>query len=182
MGLDSVEFVMALEDAFELAIPDAAARAMATPRHVINYLSTCVPMREGSACIAQHAFYRLRQLTRAELGLSRDVVRPSTPLAPLFPAGTRSAEWKAIQTRLGANHWPQIGRRRILERPLSPHVDTFAKLTEFCVARVPMAVKGPGERWTRTEIAQVVGALMREELGIERDSEDSRLVEDLGVD
>ena len=182
MGLDSVEFVMALEDAFELAIPDAAARAMATPRHVINYLSTCVPMREGSACIAQHAFYRLRQLTRAELGLSRDVVRPSTPLAPLFPAGTRSAEWKAIQTRLGANHWPQIGRRRILERPLSPHVDTFAKLTEFCVARVPMAVKGPGERWTRTEIAQVVGALMREELGIERDSEDSRFVEDLGVD
>ena len=182
MGLDLVEFVLALEDAFELDIPTATAATLTTPRCVIDYLATRLPMHEGSACITQHTFYRLRHFTRAELGLSRDVFKPSTPLAPLFPAGDDSPDWKAIRTRLNAKHWPQIGRRRFLERPLSPHVDTFAKLTAFCVARVPMAVKGPGARWTRAEIAQVVGALMREELGIERYSEDSRFVEDLGLD
>ena len=38
MGLDSVEFVMALEEAFGIYIPDVDAVGLATPRTVIDYL------------------------------------------------------------------------------------------------------------------------------------------------
>jgi hypothetical protein len=182
MGLDLVQFILAVEDAFELEIPDPVAATLTTPRRLIDYLATQLPMRDGAVCLTQHTFYRLRELARAELGLSRHVIRPTTPLAPLFPAGERSPEWNALRTRLGARHWPRIGRRRFFERPLSPHVDNFAKLTQFCVARVPVAGKAPGERWTRAEIAHVVDALMREELAVTRYTEDSRFVEDLRLD
>ena len=39
MGLDSVELVMAFEEAFGVAIEDAEAAKMITPRDVILYLS-----------------------------------------------------------------------------------------------------------------------------------------------
>jgi hypothetical protein len=182
MGLDLVEFVLAVEDAFELEIPDSVAATLTTPRHLIDYLASQLPMREGSACLKQHTFYRLRELTRAELGLSLHVIRPTTPLGPLFPAAERSPEWSSLRTRFGARHWPRIGKRRFLERPLSPHVDNFATLTKFCIARVPTSCKAPGDRWRRSEIAEVIDALMREELGVTRYTEDSRFVEDLRLD
>lgn len=38
MGLDSVEFVMAIEEAFGLDVPDADAAQLLTPRMLIDYL------------------------------------------------------------------------------------------------------------------------------------------------
>ncbi len=42
MGLDTVEFVMAVEDAFQLKIPDAKAQKMLTPRQVVDYVLACL--------------------------------------------------------------------------------------------------------------------------------------------
>ncbi len=39
MGLDIVEFGMAIEDAFEVGVPDSIAATLITPRHVIELLN-----------------------------------------------------------------------------------------------------------------------------------------------
>jgi hypothetical protein len=39
MGLDGVEFIMAVEDAFAIEIPDADAEQLVTPGHVARYLA-----------------------------------------------------------------------------------------------------------------------------------------------
>ena len=43
MGLDTVEFVMALERAFDLEIPDDVARRLETPGDVVAWLEPRVP-------------------------------------------------------------------------------------------------------------------------------------------
>jgi acyl carrier protein len=42
MGLDSVELVMAVEEAFGIAIPDADAAKMITPEMMITYVQNAV--------------------------------------------------------------------------------------------------------------------------------------------
>ena len=74
MGLDSVEFVLAIEEAFQIAIPDAAAEAMRTPADVVAYLESRVGGGERSRCLEQAAFYRLRRAAMRLFGVQRQDV------------------------------------------------------------------------------------------------------------
>jgi len=60
MGLDGVEFIMAVEEAFQIAIPDADAQQMFTPGDVVTYVYARVGSEGGHGCAEQRAFYRLR--------------------------------------------------------------------------------------------------------------------------
>jgi hypothetical protein len=65
MGLDSVEFVMAVERAFDIDIPDAAARTMVTPGDMVDYLQTRVT--KDRAAIENV----VQELMAEELGISK---------------------------------------------------------------------------------------------------------------
>lgn len=182
MGLDSVEFVLSLEEAFELEIPDAAASLLATPRHVIGYLATRLPVgRSAGACLSQRAFYRVRRAICTELGVPSRAVRPGTRLEELIPPAERDSRWQAVGRATGARDWPRIGCRRFFERFRSPHVERAGQAACFLAARQPWVVKGRDAEWTRAEIAQVVDLLIRAELGVEEYTLDSHFVRDLGV-
>ena len=82
MGLDSVEFVMAVEEAFQIAIPDGEAERMLTPRQVVDYILGRLGAAERRVCLEQRAFYRLRRAV-------------TSPLASL-PSPIATASWAFV--------------------------------------------------------------------------------------
>src|SRR3954470_21071746 len=113
MGLDVVEFIMAVEDAFGLEIPDSEAALLATPGLVIDYLAAHLPSggAEAGACLSRRAFYKLRRETCARLGVDRSAVRADMPLATLFLGDEGKRAWQDVQIEVGAAHWPRLGRK-----------------------------------------------------------------------
>ena len=60
MGLDLVEYVIAIEAAFEIDIPDADARHLETPAKLIDYLCARLGESADGPPLVQTAFYWLR--------------------------------------------------------------------------------------------------------------------------
>lgn len=114
MGLDTVELLLNVEECFGVAITDESAAQLTTPRqlssHIAKLLATQSPERntaKTSLCLSQRAFYRLRRALMAETGLSRNALRPDTPLAEVFPDQRRAA-WRRLQRALAAPDLPRL--------------------------------------------------------------------------
>jgi hypothetical protein len=106
MGLDAVELVINLEDAFGVAIPDAAAEQMRTVGDTYDRIVSCLRERAAdmSACGSAHTFYRLRQELASHLGVARRLVRPDSVLENLIAPLAR--RW-----------WPRIARAAAMHVP-----------------------------------------------------------------
>src|SRR3954466_4666726 len=96
MGLDIVEFIIAVEGAFGLDIPDHDAARLETPRHLIDYLAARLPVSEqrDTACLSQRAFYRGGGAAARRFGVDRKELLPRTTLRAMM--GERHREWKAF--------------------------------------------------------------------------------------
>lgn len=116
MGLDTVELVMAFEEAFEVAIPDEAAERMITVRDVIDYVYSQVEHSDTKACLSQRAFYRLRRTAQEALGVDRARIRPTTPWETLIPMEQRRDLWLRLKTAIGADKWPALERSANAQR------------------------------------------------------------------
>jgi hypothetical protein len=184
MGLDLVEFVISVEDTFQIQIPDADAQTIATPRYLINYLTGRLPSGKSPPCLSQRAFYQLGSIIRRHLNLPRHALRPNTNLLDIFPTKGHAELWKAIGDEVGARkYWPRLGKPGWLERVETPRLNRFADIVRFMVARNPCLLLREGEGWTRHKVAEVVHGLIREQLGVRRDqyTEDSRWGSDMGI-
>ena len=183
MGLDGVEFIMAVEAAFGVEIPDADAARIRTPRDLIAFLRPRLPAAEVTPCLTQQAFYRVRASVLTMHDASRAAVRPSTRLEAVLPGVLQRQAWRAWGKRLGAVGWgplPGTGwwdRRRGVPEP------TLGDVARHLVTWAPAAVKC-GRGWTDAELEDRVVALIRAELGIDmrRYTLDSEFVRDMGVD
>lgn len=187
MGLDVVELAMAVEDSFALAIPNKDAESLHTPRMLINYIADRLGAQaDPGPCLSQRAFYKLRQLTLAELsaaGATAEciVIRPDTALASYFRGRLAERSWRNVQQRLGATVWPRLGL--LPSRGQSRRVATFGEATHFLVERCAVAVQFGHEVWTRRQVADVVHRLIQDELGIDITAytEDSHFIHDMGA-
>jgi acyl carrier protein len=110
MGLDTVELVMAIEEAFEIAIPDEAAERIVTVRDAIDYVYSQVEHSDTKVCLSQRAFYRLRRTAQEALGVDRTRIRPATPWDTLIPIEQRRDLWLRLKTAAGADTWPELER------------------------------------------------------------------------
>lgn len=61
MGLDTVELVMAIEDEFDISIPDKDAEKLQTMSDVQEYVQNTFKLRKKFHCPNQHAFYQIRK-------------------------------------------------------------------------------------------------------------------------
>jgi hypothetical protein len=95
MGMDIVEFVMAVEDRFGLRIPNDVAATLTTPR-VINYIYGVGPRQQGPQCVTQRCFYAVRRALSERLKLPRSVLRPKTSLRAVLPAQNADDIWAEI--------------------------------------------------------------------------------------
>ena len=105
MGLDSVELVMAFEEAFGIEIPDEDAARLETPRHVMDYVAARLPVTPSGACRTQRTFYALRRGLRAA-GVTDVELRPGTPLGAFADRDAWPVLWTRARLRADRPDWP----------------------------------------------------------------------------
>jgi len=97
MGLDVIEFVMEVEEAFQFRFPDEDLGELTTPRRLIDYLTAHLPTAATHCCPSQRVFYRLRSAVAARLGCPRSALRPDTSLLTLVPSHARATTWEGVR-------------------------------------------------------------------------------------
>ena len=172
MGLDIVEYVMAIEATFGIEIPDAEAARLTTVRHVVDLLERRLPMAPPGAPVSppldQVAFYRLRQALEERTRVPKPHLRPGTPAREVLTA----AEWRPF--------WRAVA-------PAGPVPDRGGSLgaaARQLAAWQAAALKPPGAQWTRSELEEVVWRVTEYEFGIRPQDYtlDSSFTDDMHVD
>jgi hypothetical protein len=178
MGLDLVEFAMAVENAFGLYLPEPDAADLVTPGLLVDYLMRRLPPADTPQCLEQLAFYRIRRGAMHVLGKPRNAIRPDTSWSSLVPDTQRQHVWGLLHHASGLPVWPRLP----LWRAFSGDSETVGTTARFAAARCPGALKGTDGTWTRMEVEGVIRRLMADQLGIERFDWDDRFVRDLRLD
>jgi len=184
MGLDIVEYVVAIEDAFEITIPNADAATLDTPGKLIDYLCARLKGAPDGPPLVQTAFYRLRSALADELGVERRQVHPDSMLSDLS-ARTPSAVWKGVASRLGVEaklltHAPAPQWLANLRVAPPRSVGDVARQLAMLA---PAAVKPRASGWTRTQVTEVALRLLEHEIGlaVSPSQLDLTFVRDLGM-
>lgn len=97
MGLDLVELVMEVEDAFDVKISDEDATKCDTVGKLIAMVQEKVGDGKPEICLTSRTFYRLRQALMANLGIERRQVRLDSTLAELLPGRMRRKQWNKLR-------------------------------------------------------------------------------------
>jgi hypothetical protein len=100
MGLDMIELVLAVEDAFGFSIPDEDAARLDTMGKLYEYILAHRFQGEKLGCLSSIVFYRVRRAMMAVLKVPRKNVRVATRLSALIPRHRRRA-WRAIRKAAG---------------------------------------------------------------------------------
>ncbi len=170
MGLDLVEFVIAIEDAFELPIPDADIEPLTTPASLIEYLAGRLSVAESGPPLVQVAFYRVRRAVAAEVGLPDRGIGTETTLSSLAPSRSPRELSHALAARLNVSprdltSWDPPNVLSRLGISDSPRLGAVA---ERLATRRPTALLAPPRTWTRAQITDTVLRILEQETGISR--------------
>jgi hypothetical protein len=177
MGLDSVEFVMAVEEAFQIAIPDDEAERMVTPRHVVEYVVARLGGAQQQLCLEQRAFYRLRRAAVRVFGVARSAVQVGTNWEEILATRQRRHNWKLLQHATGVTPWPSLtwlGNYRA-------SLITVGGTARYLASHAPAALQGDSG-WSRRQVEEAIRRLMAEHLAIREFEWDDHFVKDLEVD
>jgi hypothetical protein len=110
MGLDAVEIVMEVEEAFDIRLEDAEVEKMDTPRDLIESVLSKVAQTGAAACLTQRAFNLLRRKLLHHLALKRRDVSPSARLVDLVPRPKRSDLLQHLAAEFGTQPLPGLVR------------------------------------------------------------------------
>lgn len=177
MGLDTVELVMAFEEAFGIDIPNATAERLETPRHVVDYLCTVVPVAPSGPCVVQQTFFRLRRALRPAVGV-KPRLRTRTHVRDITTRDAWPAEWQAARSAAGAPEWPDVPWGRWP----NGGTETLRSLALRLVPRVVPPEVERGQVWTRERIGLRVREVIVDETGIEDFSMRDEFVRDMKLD
>ena len=181
MGLDLLELTLRIEETFAIQIPDDIAYKLTTPGRVTDYILTQVGESQFTLpCVSQRAFHLLRRNLLQHLSLPRHQLKLNTVLQEGVPEEDRDDIWKAIGLSAGVKNWPTMSRPKWLAF-IPPTVKTVRDLVEHLVTNEPLVVKGEGTEWTRLQVWEVLRRVIIEETLVTDFSEDSRFVEDMGL-
>ncbi len=111
MGLDTVELVIAIEDAFEVRFGNEDAAKLTTPAEVTDYLMDRVRTNGGDPCPSQAGFYRLRSVLMMEFGIPRQQIHPDSSWCELFKSDIPNA-WRKLGDALAVDNFPRLERTK----------------------------------------------------------------------
>lgn len=176
MGLDTVELVMAFEDAFGIAIPDEEAAKMRTPRMVLEHVSARLPVVPGEGCLTQRTFYAVRRGLRAA-GVRDAALRPRTLLRTFCDRASWPALWSRVRAEAGEPAWPEA-----VPWPGWLFGSGPATLAELTVRIVMAGRPAPGEPWTREQLEVVLSFVIHDSTGVPQFTLDDDFVRDMKLD
>lgn len=110
MGLDAVEILMELEDAFEVTLDESDAATIDTPRDLIEAVMRKLKPADSTICLTQRAFNRVRKALLQHLPLKRRQVRPASRLKDLVPRDKRVPLWADLPNALNIGPLPELIR------------------------------------------------------------------------
>ncbi len=100
MGLDSVELVLEVENAFGFSIPDEDVAGLPTVGKLYDYVLAHRFRGKQDACLSSMTFYKLRRGLMLVLQVPRNSLRVSTELSAIIPKHRRRT-WRAIEKATG---------------------------------------------------------------------------------
>ncbi len=109
MGLDLIELVMDVEDAFGIEIPDADATSLTTVGALILYVQSKTKSYSAGPCATSVAFHSIRRFLLGRLPLQRRDVRPEAKLETLIPESVRRDLWRELRQAYNRRP-PRLGR------------------------------------------------------------------------
>ena len=101
MGLDGVEIIMAVEEAFDIRIEDSEAEKILTPRNLIDLIMAKVQLSGSAVCLTHRSFNLVRGFFVRTFDRNRSALAPRTALRSLLPTGNRLALVTRFATDLG---------------------------------------------------------------------------------
>ena len=110
MGLDAVEIVMAIEEAFDIQIEDSEAEYLFTPRDVINLVALKTSGSQAPDCLTQRAFNRLRSGLIRHGGQMRAGIKPKAKIGELISRDNRRQVIRQILDEIGVVTSPRFVR------------------------------------------------------------------------
>jgi len=96
MGLDAVELIMAVEEAFDIEIPDWEGRNLSTVGQMYAHVVSRLAFPQRERCISSAVFYRIRRALMELYGVERRSITPSTRMDTLLPPGRRRSHWQSL--------------------------------------------------------------------------------------
>jgi len=108
MGLDGVELVMAMEEAFGVELKDDECFQAVTPRMVGDLIFSKLQSTDQHVCQSQRAFYLLRKAVMRQFGLPRTVVTPNMSFRTLIPPEKEKDVWSDFKSSIHARSWPGL--------------------------------------------------------------------------
>jgi hypothetical protein len=176
MGLEGVEIVLAAEETFGIAIPDAVASKMQTPADLIAFIAAHVPTVMSSDCVTQQLFYRLRRGFRTQIPALSAAFQPDTKLRDVVSKDEWPDLWRNIRVAVGDANWPH-------EVPwpgwFRDGPQTVRQLIWQLVASLPFPA--PGELWSRVRIEAEVRRILAEVLNQKDFPLSAKFIGELGV-
>jgi hypothetical protein len=184
MGLDLIEYVMAIEDAFEIAIPNEDAERLLTPRALIDYLDSRVGGSGDGPPLVQVAFYRIRAAIASELAIARNDIRPNSRVSELAPHRDATEFWHSIASRLWVQK-KELAPQHLVEwlKQMAKADQTVGRAAEHLSLLRPNAIRDRTQPWTRAQIKDLAFRHLEVVIAVDREklTEDALFVRDLGM-
>jgi hypothetical protein len=108
MGMDSVELVLAVEEAFDITIGDEEATNIRTVGELLDVIMGKLQSSERSMCESQRSFHVLRRSAQEAFNASRKQFRPNAKLEDVVPITDRRLVWFRWKSQAGAANWPEL--------------------------------------------------------------------------
>jgi acyl carrier protein/uncharacterized membrane protein len=118
MGLEAVELVMELEEAFGVRLEAGEFSGSPTPRMIGDLIFSKLESTKERSCSSQRAFYLLRRMFISTFSLERKTVTPDMPFRNLIPKARERELWQQMKDVIAARQWPALERPLWMSRSL----------------------------------------------------------------
>lgn len=100
MGLDSVEILVNVENAFGITISNYEAEKISTVGDIHNVVWRSVQGRQSMRCRSQQLFYRLRYILINKFNAAHEGIVPEASLNKIFPNNNRRLKYHRLHKEL----------------------------------------------------------------------------------